>query len=396
MTSAPRLPLATVLTACVVVNVAAIYLAQPLLPFIGETLGAGTGAMSAVQALLQLAFGTGLVVFGILADTRERRGLMTAMACGLAVAAAVAAAAPGYAVFLSASLVMGACAAVLPVVIATASAAGDRRALVAVFSAAPLGVVVGRTIAGLLGQVDWRLAFALAAVSAAAVVLLVRTSLPVQPVPDVRPGLGRAVREMAALLRLPGNLLINLSNSVVFVGWSAVWTILAFLLKGEPFGMNALQIGLVGLVALGGVAAGPVGERLDARLGEARAARACLVVTIAAGLALAAASQTLWLLLVALFVHNAGVWVLQAVNIPAAARRAGPERAARGTALVYLTNFLATALGAVLGAAVWGAEGWEGIGLLAAASCLAALLLDLAGRAAATRGARPRVARAPR
>ena len=387
MSPAPRLRLATVLTACVVVNVASIYLAQPLLPFIGDTLDAGTGAMSAVQGLLQLAFGTGLVAVGILADTRERRGLMTAMACGLVASAALAAAAPSYGVFLVASLVMGASAAVLPVVIATAASAGDRGALVAVLSAAPLGVVIGRTLAGLLGQVDWRLAFALSAVSAAGVVALLRTSLPVQPVPPARPRMGQAVRDMAALLRLPRNLLVNLSNSIVYVGWSAVWTILAFLLKDPPFDFGSLQIGLVGLVALGGAVSGQVGARLDLGLGEAAAARACLVTATLAGLGLALASETLWLLLVALFVHNAAIWVLQAVNVPAAARRAGAERAARGTALLYLTNFISTAIGAVVGAAVWDAAGWEGIGLLAAGACLAGLVLDLLGRGVSRRGA---------
>ncbi len=392
MTSIPRLRLATVLTVCAVVNVASIYLAQPLLPFIGETLDAGTGAMAVVQALLQLAFGVGLVTFGILADTRERRGLLTAMASGLLVAAALAAAAPGYGVFLLASLLMGASAAVLPVLIATAAAAGDRRALVGILSGAPLGVVVGRTLAGLLGQVDWRLAFVLSAVSAAAIVLLLRVSLPVQPIPAVRPSMGRAVRDMAALTRLPRNLVINMSNSIVYIGWSAVWTILAFLLKEEPFGFSALQIGLVGLVALGGAVSGQVGARLDGRLGEAPAARLCLAVATFAALALALAGETLWLLLVALFVHNAAIWVLQAVNVPSAARRAGPERAARGTALLYLTNFIATAVGAVIGALVWDAAGWEGIGLLAAVSCLAGLLLDLAGRGSASHAAAAPVA----
>ncbi len=247
-------------------------------------------------------------------------------------------------------------------------------------SAAPLGVVVGRTLAGVAGQLDWRLAFALSAVSAAAVALLVRTNLPVQPVPAVRPPASRAIREMAALVRMPRNLVINISNSIVYVGWSAVWTILAFLLEDEPFGFDALGIGLVGLVALGGAVSGQVGARLVTRLGETAAARACLVVATLAGLALAAASDSLALLLAALFLHNAAIWVLQAVNIPATARRAGPHRAARGTALLYLTNFIATAIGAVAGALVWDAVGWAGVGALAALSCLAGLVLDLVGR----------------
>jgi predicted MFS family arabinose efflux permease len=338
--------------------------------------------MSLVQALLQLAFGTGLVVFGILADTRERRGLLTAMAGGLLVSAAVAALAPVYAVFLLASLAMGACAAVLPAAFGTAAAAGDRRAMTAVLSAAPIGVVVGRTAAGLLGQVDWRLAFALSAVSAAAIAAVLRFGLPLQPVPQERPRMRAAIGEMAALVRLPGNVLVNVSNSIVYVGWSAVWTILAFLLRDPPFDMDALGIGLVGLVALGGAMAGPLGAWLDRRLGEAPAARTCLVVAALGGLAIAAASDSLALLLPALFVHNAAIWTLQAVNIPATARRAGPGREARGTALLYLTNFLATAVGAVAGALVWDTVGWAGVGLLAAASCAAGLALDVLGRAA--------------
>lgn len=380
MTAAPRLRLATVLTICAVVNVACIYLAQPLLPFIGDTLDAGTSAMSVVQGGLQLAFGVGLVLFGILADTRERRRLLTMMAAGLCASAGAAALAPTYLAFFVASLGMGCLAAVLPVVISTAAAAGDRRALVGILSGAPFGVVVGRTLAGLLGEVDWRLAFALAAVSAAAVIVLLRRALPVQPIANRDLPVRRALAQMAALTRLPRNLTINMSNSIIYIGWSAIWTILAFLLEDPPFSLSAFGIGLVGLVGLGGAVSGQIGARLEAGYGETTAARICLLVALVSAGALALAGSSLALLLVALFVYNAAVWVLQAVNIPATARRAGPERAARGTALAYLTNFICTAIGAVIGALVWNGAGWGGVGLLAVAACLAALGLDLWGR----------------
>jgi predicted MFS family arabinose efflux permease len=80
------------------------------------------------------------------------------------------------------------------------------------------------------------------------------------------------------------------------------------------------------------------------------------------------------------------VWVVQAVNIPGAAKRAGEGRQARGAALVYLTNFIATAIGAVLGAVVWEAGGWPAIGAMAAATAAGSLGLDLIGRAAWSRG----------
>lgn len=380
-----RPSLAALLTFCAVVNVASIYLAQPLLPFIGDTLDAGTGAMSVVQGALQLAFGVGLVLFGILADTRDRRALLTVMAGGLLAAAVVAAAAPTYWAFLVASLGMGAFAAVLPVLIATAAAAGDTRALVGILSGAPAGVVSGRTLAGLLGEIDWRLAFTLSAVAMTAALTLIRLRLAPQPPLGARTRPWPALREMASLTRLPGNVLINLSNSVAFLGWSSVWTMLAFQLKDDPLNLSAFQIGLIGLVGLGGAVTGQVGTRMQAALGEAGAARTALAVTAVAGLVLAVAGTTIWLLVIALFVHNTAVWVVQAVNIPGAAQRAGDGRQARGAALVYLTNFICTAIGAVLGAAVWESSGWGGIGLLAAGTAGACLLLDLAGRAAWTR-----------
>ncbi len=48
------------------------------------------GAMAVGPATIQIGFGVGLVRFGILADTRERRRLLTAMATGLGVSAAAA------------------------------------------------------------------------------------------------------------------------------------------------------------------------------------------------------------------------------------------------------------------------------------------------------------------
>jgi len=107
--------------------------------------------------------------------------------------------------------------------------------------------------------------------------------------------------------------------------------------------------------------------------------------TARASPATAVSGTTIWALVIALFVHNTAVWVVQAVNIPGTARRAGDGKQARGAALVYLTNFICTAIGAVLGAVVWESAGWAGIGVLAAGTAAASLLLDLGGRAAWSR-----------
>ncbi|MGD9695134.1 MAG: MFS transporter [Thermoleophilia bacterium] len=391
---APR-ALAPLLAATALVAVAAIYLAQPLLPFIGDDFGAGTGPMAAVHAALQIAFGVGLTIFGVAADVAERRRLLTWMVCGLAGAAALAAAAPAYPVFLVACLAMGASAAVLPVLIAVAASARDPRALLWVLSAAPAGMVAGRVVAGLLGAASWRAAFGLAAVAAAGVAVVARRGLPRVPPAGAPGGAGAAIRQMAALLRNPVNVLLNVSNALVFLGWSAVWTILSFLLEDPPYGFGALQIGLIALIGIGGAVSGQIGARLAAAFGEGRTAAACLVIGLAAALAVAVSDDVLWALLAALFVHNAVAWILQAVNVPAAARRAGEGRAARGTALLYLTNFICTGVGALVGAVVWDEVGWGGVGLLAAGCCAVALALDAVGRSLGRRVAAPAAGEAP-
>lgn len=368
------------LAGAVIVNIASIYLAQPLLPFIGDSLGAGAAAMSVVQACIQMAFGVGLVVFGILADTTERRRLLAFMGLGLAGAAAVAAIAPTYAVFLVAALGIGATAAILPVAIATAAAARDLRALGWILSAAPAGIVIGRLLAGALGEITWRLAFVMSAVAAVGSVLLLLTALtPDRPTGEAVP-FGRAFRQMASLTRSARNMVINLSNSAVFLGWSAVWTMLAFELEGAPYDLSEVAIGVVGLAGIGGAVSGQVGARLIGRFGERGAARAALILAAVGAAGLALSSDSLTLLVIALFVHNAAAWIVQAVNVPSAARRAGPERAARGAALLYLGNFIATGIGAVLGAVVWDAGGWEAVGLLALGTVIVGMVLDVAGR----------------
>ena len=175
----------------------------------------------------------------------------------------------------------------------------------------------------------------------------------------------------------------------MLLGWSAVWTILAFLLEGSEYGFGAPQVGLVALAGLGGVVSGQAGARLVGAVGEACAVRGAIVVAGLACLGLALSATSLVALLVALFVHNTAVWTIQAINVPAAARRAGPTEAARGTALLYLTNFICTGVGAVVGALVWSANGWPGIGLLAAACCAVSLGLEIVGRVAVDGGTDP-------
>ena len=363
-----------------IVNIASIYLAQPLLPFIGDSLGAGATPMSIVQAAIQIAFGAGLVVFGILADTTERRRLLMVMGLGLALSAGLAAVSDAYWVFLVASLGIGASAAILPVAIATAAAARDVRALGWILSAAPAGIVIGRLAAGALGEVTWRLAFVASAAAAVCAVVLIRSVLPADRPEVIAVSFRRGFREMAALTRRRRNMLVNTSNAAVFFGWSAVWTMLAFQLEGPPFDLSELAVGVVGLAGIGGAVSGQVGARMNARLGERGAARVALAVAAVGAVALTLSGDVLTALIVALFVHNAAAWVLQAVNVPSAARRAGPDRAARGAALLYLGNFVATAAGAIVGALVWDGGGWPAVGALAFGTVVIALALDVAGR----------------
>src|SRR4029077_12661766 len=143
------------------------YYAQPLLPDIARTFGLSVTGIGIFAILNPAGAGLGQLLFVPLGDIRERRGMITIMILGAAVALALTASARNTAWLLSAALLVGMTASINHVIIPFAAQLAPPeergRAVGIVISGLLLGVLVARTFSGYLGALfGWRAVFAVA------------------------------------------------------------------------------------------------------------------------------------------------------------------------------------------------------------------------------------------
>ena len=127
------------------------------------------------------------------------------------------------------------------------------------------GILVSRTVSGLVAQVaGWRAIYVVAAVAALVLAVLLRRAIPhLQRRGHVAyPRLiGSVFRAVADHRSVQVTLVLGASAFSVF---TMFWTALTFLLSAAPFGYSPAAIGLVGLAGLAGaVAAQRVGRLHD-------------------------------------------------------------------------------------------------------------------------------------
>ncbi len=150
-----------------------LYYAQPMLETIARQFHASSATVGQIVTLSQLGFAVGLFFLVPLGDLLDRRRLIAATLT-LAVAALIAMAlAPALPVLLGAALVIGLTSVVaqilVPFAATLANDANRGRVVGFVMSGLLLGILLSRTVAGLVNQVaGWRAVYGGAAVLIAA------------------------------------------------------------------------------------------------------------------------------------------------------------------------------------------------------------------------------------
>jgi Major Facilitator Superfamily len=250
--------------------VANMYYAQPLLPTLASAFGVSEAAAGLLITVTQIGYVAGLASLVPLGDLLERRRLITTTLLVTAVAQAVAAGSPGFAVFAIAITAVGVTSVVAQVIVPMSSllAAEHER-----------GSVVGTVMSGLLAgrhsprphpercrggtarmarglRIRFRSDAAAAGDPAACTPHRARerdTALPGPAELGPEPGAGRAAAAPEDGARRGG------------VRFSMLWTSLAFLLSGAPYHYGNAVIGLFGLAGLAGALIAPVAGRLADR-----------------------------------------------------------------------------------------------------------------------------------
>ena len=173
-------------------TVANLYYAQPLLDTIARALSVSPGTAGLLVTATQAGYVAGLLFIVPLGDLLQRRRLVSVLLAIDACALAVAAAAPAFGVLAAALAVVGVTSVAAQVLVpfASALAAEEERGRVVgrVMSGLLLGILLARTVAGLVTELGgWRLIYGLAAGAMLVLAVVLRRALPAVQPPDELP-----------------------------------------------------------------------------------------------------------------------------------------------------------------------------------------------------------------
>ncbi|OEZ82678.1 putative transporter [Janthinobacterium sp. HH104] len=386
--SAPRgkILMMAVIAGAVITN---IYCTQPILPLIQSGLGVDLAAVNLVAGAALLGFATGLALLLPLGDRVDRRTLVLGQIALAFVCALAAALAPGIWPLIGASFGLGIVSCVpqqlVPLAASMSPPAERGRSVGTVVSGIMVGILLGRTVAGVVGEAwGWRAVYAMEAAFMVPVWIAAAALLP-----RGKPGSQLSYLGLLASLwplardhrPLRESMLIQ---ALLWACFNAFWVNLASLLANGPWHLGSAWAGAFGIIGAAGALAATVGGRATDRLGSRTVIGLSIAIVTLSYLLLAGAASSLALLVIGVIVLDIGV---QAALVANQTRAFAVDPAAQGRInSLYMT---ATFIGGAAGVAVSGwlmqRYGWTGVAVFGVVLGLLAGAIHLAGSRAQRR-----------
>ena len=357
-----KIVMMAIIAGAVITNV---YCIQPILPLIKEGLGVDLTTVDFVAAAALLGFSTGLALLLPLGDRFDRRKLVLAQIVLAFIFGIAAAIAPSIWTLIVASFGLGAVSCVpqqlVPFAAVMSQPSKRGRNVGTVVSGIMVGVLLGRTIAGLVGAAyGWRAVYGLEAafmvpVFAAAAVLLPRG------VPSTNLSYGRLLASLWPLAR--DNAPIRQSMIVQALLWAcfnAFWVNLAALLASGPWHLGSAWAGGFGIIGAAGALAASLGGRASDRLGTRAVVGASIGIVTLAYVLLSGANASIAFLVIGVVVLDIGVQA-GLVSNQTRAFAVDPKAQGRINSLYMTATFFGGAVGTVVSGWLMTRFGWSGI-----------------------------------
>ncbi|HEV7974091.1 MFS transporter [Amycolatopsis sp.] len=351
-------------------TVANLYYAQPLLAEIASAFKVSQGNAALVVTLTQLGYAVGMVALMPLGDLVENRALASRTLLATAIALVVAGLAPGFGIFLAASVLVGITSVVAQILIPFAAhlapEAQRGRFVGTVMTGLLLGILLARTLSSLVAAAwGWRTIYLISAgLMLVVAVTLVRVLPRHKPdhgvtYPQLMRSIGQLVRSEPALRRRA------VCQALMFGAFSCFWTSVAFeLLRGH--GLSQAGIGIFALVGAAGAAAAPIAGRLGDRGHGRIGSGVTLVLAIVAMLIADIGVNSLVVLALAGILLDLAVQGHQVLSQQEIYGLRADARARINT--VFMTTiFVGGALASAGSGLLYDAAGWTGVTLLGAA-----------------------------
>ncbi|MGK4352190.1 MFS transporter [Enterobacter sichuanensis] len=345
--------------------VASNYYAQPLLDTIARAFNLSASSAGFIVTAAQLGYAAGLLFLVPLGDMFERRMLIVSMTLLAAGGMLITASSQSLTMMIVGTALTGLFSVVAQILVPLAAtlASPEKRGKVVgtIMSGLLLGILLARTVAGLLASLGgWRTVYWVASVLMVVMALALWRGLPkVKQENHLNyPQLLASVFSLFTqdkLLRTRA-----LLGCFTFANFSILWTSMAFLLAAPPFNYSEGVIGLFGLAG----AAGALGARPAGGLADKGKSH----LTTSAGLILLLLSwAAIWYGHVSVLALIVGILVLdltvQGVHITnqTVIYRVKPEARNRLTAGYMTSYFIGGAAGSLISASAWQHAGWSGV-----------------------------------
>jgi predicted MFS family arabinose efflux permease len=359
--------------------VANLYYNQPLLADMGRTFHATAHQVGNIAMFTQIGYAVGMFLFVPLGDMKERRLLITILLIAVTISLIGVATAQNLVWMNIASLALGVTTVVPQIIVPLAAqmAAPIERGKVigSVMSGLFIGILLARTVAGLIGgSLGWRTMFWIAAAMMLVLAIILRTFLP-KSYPESRlsyPGLYKSIWQL--IVTQPILREASLMGAMLFGCFSVFWTSLSFFLEGEPYHYGSEVAGLFGLVGIVGVAGAPIVGRLTDRFNAKTMVGLFIGITLLSYLFFGIIGTSLSGLVIGVILLDLGVQGAQVSN-QTRIYSLIPEARSRLNTVYMVSYFLGGSLGSTLSGYAWSLWKWQGICLTGGLMILIAFLV---------------------
>jgi predicted MFS family arabinose efflux permease len=373
--SRAKIVMMAIIAGAVITN---IYCTQPILPLIKAGFGVDLTTVDLVAAAALLGFSTGLALLLPLGDRFDRRKLVLgqiALAFVFGIAAAVS---PSIWTLIAASFSLGIVSCVPQQLVPFAAVMSHPhqrgRSVGTVVSGIMVGILLGRTVAGVVGATyGWRAVYGLEAAFMVPVFIAAATLLP-RGVPSTNLSYGRLLASLWPLARdhrpIRESMMVQ---ALLWACFNAFWVNLAALLATGPWHLGSAWAGGFGIIGAAGAFAASLGGHISDRRGARHVVGLSIGTVTLAYLLLSGANSSLALLVIGVIVLDIGVQA-GLVSNQTRAFAVDPKAQGRINSLYMTATFFGGAVGTVVSGWLMSRFGWTGIvafgialGLVAAA-----------------------------
>ncbi|HGA6688965.1 TPA: MFS transporter [Salmonella enterica subsp. enterica serovar Saintpaul] len=359
--------------------VASNYYAQPLLDTIAHHFSLSASSAGFIVTAAQLGYAAGLLFLVPLGDMFERRTLIVSMTLLASGGMLITASSQSLSMMILGTALTGLFSVVaqilVPLAATLATPATRGKVVGTIMSGLLLGILLARTVAGLLANLGgWRTVFWVASALMALMAVALWRGLP-KLKSDTHLNYPQLLGSVFSLF-IHDKLLRTraLLGCLTFANFSILWTSMAFLLAAPPFSYSEGMIGLFGLAgAAGALGARPAGGFADKGKSHLTTTFGLLLLLLS-WLAIWLGHTSVLALIIGILVLDLTVQGVHITN-QTVIYRLHPDARNRLTAGYMTSYFIGGAAGSLISASAWQHAGWAGVCLAGVTVALLNLLV---------------------